>query len=485
MFATLSLDTSKFESGATEAITQSGNIEKAINSISTDNIDAEIAALDREIASLDAEIHDLEMANLDDDIKKSNKAISTLEKEISNMDKKAKIMENVIQTAVDIGTELITSAVEFLFDFAIDSLDFVAESGSAVGATFKAARDEFNLSVNVMKQKTGEALAPVVMKFYDLAEAMAGVTAQDKVDYMLSTLNNYKFENLENVKETLSGIFSEVDKWDPSKAEEVASVSDVTGNLQSQIQYWNEYNRVLSALKERGVDADIIGEYADGSKESLAKLQNIEKASDDELQALTSTYEELEKARTQAAETISAAQLDVDASVDEMINTIARLATEVSVDEPGQNVFDAAQGMVNSLSSQYPAISQWVDKINAKIMTLGTGIHYDSNGDMFGGGVGGIGSFAIGLDYVPADDFPALLHEGEAVLTKAEATEWRRGETTGSVDMGGLTTAITSAISSAFSNLKVYMDGEKVGDMVTDQVSRNLASAAWEERYST
>lgn len=92
---------------------------------------------------------------------------------------------------------------------------------------------------------------------------------------------------------------------------------------------------------------------------------------------------------------------------------------------------------------------------------------------------------ATGQDYVPYNNYIARLHEGEAVLTKAEATAWRRGETTGSVDADSLATAISSAVSSAFSNLKVYMDGEKVGDMVTDQVSRNLASAAWEERYST
>ena len=35
---------------------------------------------------------------------------------------------------------------------------------------------------------------------------------------------------------------------------------------------------------------------------------------------------------------------------------------------------------------------------------------------------------AVGLDYVPYDNYAARLHEGEAVLTKAEAERWRRGE---------------------------------------------------------
>jgi hypothetical protein len=34
----------------------------------------------------------------------------------------------------------------------------------------------------------------------------------------------------------------------------------------------------------------------------------------------------------------------------------------------------------------------------------------------------------IGLDYVPYDEFPAILHKGEAVLTAAEAAVWRAGK---------------------------------------------------------
>lgn len=35
---------------------------------------------------------------------------------------------------------------------------------------------------------------------------------------------------------------------------------------------------------------------------------------------------------------------------------------------------------------------------------------------------------ASGLDYVPYNNFPALLHEGEAVLTAGEAEQWRKGK---------------------------------------------------------
>lgn len=90
--------------------------------------------------------------------------------------------------------------------------------------------------------------------------------------------------------------------------------------------------------------------------------------------------------------------------------------------------------------------------------------------------------FAVGLDYVPHDDYLARLHEGEAVLTKSEATAWRRGEGQG-IDGAGLRDAIVSAVREGMRGLSIAMDGKAVGNVVTDQVSRNIAQAAWAGRY--
>lgn len=91
----------------------------------------------------------------------------------------------------------------------------------------------------------------------------------------------------------------------------------------------------------------------------------------------------------------------------------------------------------------------------------------------------------VGMDYVPHDNYLASLHEGEAVLTKAEATAWRRGESGGSVDLSWLPGAISASVREAVRGMAVNMNGERVGNIVTDTVSQNLAQRAWEERYST
>lgn len=105
-----------------------------------------------------------------------------------------------------------------------------------------------------------------------------------------------------------------------------------------------------------------------------------------------------------------------------------------------------------------------------------SGIVYESTHGGYGAG------FATGLDYVPYNDFYARLHEGEAVLTKTEAKEWRAG---GSdvlqIDYDRLGTAIANAMSGS---QKVFTpDGRVLGDIVTEQVSRNIAAGARNRRY--
>lgn len=96
---------------------------------------------------------------------------------------------------------------------------------------------------------------------------------------------------------------------------------------------------------------------------------------------------------------------------------------------------------------------------------------------------GGGRSFATGLDYVPYNDYAANLHEGEAVLTKAEATAWRNGTGSAAIDYAALSSAIGGAVRDALEGAGVYMSGERVGDLVTERVSRNIAVRAQSRRY--
>ena len=138
-------------------------------------------------------------------------------------------------------------------------------------------------------------------------------------------------------------------------------------------------------------------------------------------------------------------------------------------------------GVTSSVGKLMLRVGYSFDQFNPDVnMELGLGS--TTHGDGNSGGGSGKG-FAVGLDYVPYNNFHARLHEGEAVLTKTEATAWRRGEGQG-VDVAGIVGAVVQGVREGLRGLAINMDGHAVGDLVTEQVSRNIAQAAWAGRYS-
>lgn len=85
--------------------------------------------------------------------------------------------------------------------------------------------------------------------------------------------------------------------------------------------------------------------------------------------------------------------------------------------------------------------------------------------------------YATGIDYVPYNGFPALLHQGEAVLTALEAQHWRQ-EPTPSSPSDLRAESLAQAIATALSGLAVQMDGQTVGQLITPTVSREIARQA-------
>lgn len=85
-------------------------------------------------------------------------------------------------------------------------------------------------------------------------------------------------------------------------------------------------------------------------------------------------------------------------------------------------------------------------------------------------------SFAIGNSYIPYDNYPALLHRGEKVLT---ATEARQSQ---NIDLSGMEDRIESAIRNGMANARVnaYLNGKDI----TDEVNRNNIQAVKGRRFA-
>ena len=78
---------------------------------------------------------------------------------------------------------------------------------------------------------------------------------------------------------------------------------------------------------------------------------------------------------------------------------------------------------------------------------------------------------------VPYDNFPALLHRDEMELTKSQARKYRDGE--GNADYPNISGAITNAVEAAMSRVYVMLSGEKVGDLTTKRIKRNINASSY------
>ena len=81
---------------------------------------------------------------------------------------------------------------------------------------------------------------------------------------------------------------------------------------------------------------------------------------------------------------------------------------------------------------------------------------------------------AIGSAYIPYDNYPALLHRGEKVLT---ATEARRNSE--SVDYAVIGEMIAGSVENAMSKVYVMLNGDKVGDLTTKRVRNNVNAQSY------
>lgn len=134
------------------------------------------------------------------------------------------------------------------------------------------------------------------------------------------------------------------------------------------------------------------------------------------------------------------------------------------VNEVGNSLEECPDEKIIDINFETHGYDSAIQQINSIMSYVGAGISAAPH--------------AKGLGYVPYDGYIAELHRGEQVVMANQA----RGGS--NFDMGELTSAITSAIASAMTNVQINMDGEPVGNIVTDVVSRNIAMAARGRRFA-
>lgn len=449
LFATLGLDTTSFKQQADSAISQGEGVAESVSQ-SFEQIQTEASAAD-------TKLNDLE-----------TKSQTT-----------GAIMEGFVQAT----GEIVQKAIEGIVEFGKQSIEAAAATGSELAKSFNKAKDSFDLTMDALRIKAGNVLLPIAEGFYGIVESLSGVSDAERLDLMLSRIQEYEFSNIQQLRESLNGVFG---MFEEAGTVEAASIADMTAGLESQAAYWTDYADTLDALRRRNIDTQFLADIADGTAESLETLKALEAADTKQLKQLMAAFEAVEETKGATVASIREFQIGFDEDLLAMTQSVEDLVAGMNQEDAARaNIMLTQQGIDEGMSAISASVSLWVGSINSKLAQIGAGYNEETAlKNAFGDALNQ--SFSInelgmpycqpkasGIPYVPYDGYRTELHRGEAVITRQE-NEARSAGATAAADNSALLTEVR-ALKDAILGMQITLNGKTVGRLITSTVNEEIA----------
>lgn len=292
----------------------------------------------------------------------------------------------------------------------------------------------------------------------DGADAMStGLkTAQWQLEELGTRLDEYRNQYNEAYVEILGNLASQYGGFtyvNPIEIDEEAP--SLVDSLQSQIDFFREYQALLETVQGMGYNEDIVSRYLDGSEKSAEMLTRLAEASPEEVAKINAAYTEAAQAREALTADLAEAQTDFTANVQTIVDQANEIVagTDVS-NEMYTNGVNNIQKLIDGLNAKIGTLRTTVGTVNSIMNSAGSvsGVAVKHGSKYNPKGMNAV-PHAAGLAYVPFDGYLAELHRGEMVLTALEAKAYRaekfatdamlrrtEGSTTNIVRQGGNTT---------------------------------------------
>lgn len=266
------------------------------------------------------------------------------------------------------------------------------------------------------------------------------------------------------------------------------SVSDMTGNLKEFINLTRNNaieaarNKTLNDLRQKYMDTEVELGVA---QQGIIDAQNTKTAAGDAIiDLLKSRYGDLFTADSEAAYRGMMERGEFGKIKNELYAAADQLELPKGfVDGLITSYEDSAKAATEN-AGKVEELSSAADSLSAQLRVAEAAAAHAAQvlGSMSGLGPAD-GAHAIGSPYIPYDNYHAILHRGETVLTATQARMLRAGGGGSANSAAEIAAAVRSAVLDLTMELNGQTVGRVFGDATTRQVSNNMSQMTRRHQY--
>ncbi len=134
--------------------------------------------------------------------------------------------------------------------------------------------------------------------------------------------------------ESVSGQYS---LWDKAAQVIPTSIDTINTALDTQYEYWNDYNTNLSSLLARaeGIEGlkDVLATFSDGSEDSINTIAGMADATDEELKQMVDNYQKLREEQDSVSASLANVRVDYESEMEQITANIQEAVERMNMDE--------------------------------------------------------------------------------------------------------------------------------------------------------
>ena len=388
-------------------------------------------------------------------------------------EKTAKLKNNFALLKEQIGAAFLPiaekgiDAVNGLFDLATGKNQFSGTAASLEEATQKAAEYQQQIDAIYDSYEVGDEtsradnirinnLTAAMQNYQKQAEDFRNGTAeiaeaaadpaerfQEATSAYTASAEQLMETYLETYEKTLGSVQSWFGPFDKAATTVKTNLSEITANMQSQIDFNTKYAENLQYLADNGLGSlsESLQAYGkDGAAYAATIAEALEAAggsTTEQGQAIIEQFQTLltgmEESQGTLAENLTNMNgefsTQMQALADDYAQAIDGLDKSAEAEAAAKSTMDKFLGSINSGKGNVLAAMSGLGASMTSALQSSLGTVTMTVDVQFAGAA--LPGRAIGMDYVPYNNYEVALHKGEAVLNSYEADQWRRGRSGG------------------------------------------------------